>query len=385
MYSAVVHALETATMRSFEDLIKGEILDPLSMDSTTCSVTTARNISCKSKDVRLARGYLWNSDVGKSYRSTDQALAFEPVPWDQIPPCQGGGGMVSNLLDFERWMKQLMNPCGQTLALGEKVVKAMRTPRMLKNADPSSPFLGTHTYGLGLELAVYHGRNIAWHGGAGHGYKSLMLLVPPTAGAREEDKGRAWAVLVLQNSRSRAHGIIAWHLLDHFLKVPKEQHRKMADSARRAEAAARDKFGTASEDRFVNLDPQIVSKPQLPLARYEGLYRHMAFHDMRVSLMPPPWRAASAEADVNAETGKANLRLYLYSGSPKSYHGVSAVLSHLTGESWQAHQSVYISHWESDSLRKLEFDVSDEGNLKGIRLQVDRQSEECPAYFERIS
>ncbi|KXL49158.1 hypothetical protein M433DRAFT_151958 [Acidomyces richmondensis BFW] len=385
MYSAVVHALETATKQSFEDLIKVEILDPLGMDNTTCSIAAARSNCGKSKGLELARGYLWNSDVGTSYLSIDKELAFVPVPWDQIPPCQGGGGMISNLLDLGRWMKHLMNPCGQTLALDEKVVKAMRTPRMLKNADPSPPFLGTHTYGLGLELAVYHGRSIAWHGGAGHGYMSLMLMVPPTAGAKEERKGQGWAVMILQNSRSRARGIIAWHLLDHFLKLPKEQHRKMTHAARRAEAAARDKFETASKDRFNDSDPLFVSHPQLPLEKYEGLYRHKAFHVMKVSLLPPPWRTAPIEAKVHTETDPKPLRLYLYSGSPKSYHGVSAVLCHLNRESWQAHQSVYVSSWESDSLRKLEFDVSDVGIVKGIRLQVDRRLEDYLPYFEKIS
>lgn len=127
---------------------------------TTYDLADALKISEKFPEARMSRGYLWNAQTSK----------HKLVPWDDIPPARGSGGIISNVLDYAKWVQHLMEPRGLTPALSEAAVRRLRKPTVVVEPDPRKPYVGPQAYCLGLYSKVYRGRELIKHSGAIAGY-----------------------------------------------------------------------------------------------------------------------------------------------------------------------------------------------------------------------
>jgi hypothetical protein len=144
----------------------------------------------------------------------------------------------------------------------------MMTPHTIAGPARDTLFPTTHfnTYGLGLFLQDYQGRQLVQHGGGIDGMVSQLVLVP------EERLG----VVVLTNTDAQAlAAALPYRVIDGFLGVPPRdwsalflaRHRveqRQADSARRALEAARTRN----------------TRPSLPLEKYAGTYEHVMYGDI---------------------------------------------------------------------------------------------------------
>ncbi|XP_045182178.2 penicillin-binding protein 4-like [Mercenaria mercenaria] len=176
MYGLVTYISELIGGKSWENLVKEKIFDPLDMTSSTF-VTTAdlKNLE------NFAVGY------------QDRYGTLVPVPaefsrrWGLL--C-GSGCVLSNALDMANWMIFHLNN-----GLNSKNVRVL-DPDILDDAHkaqnsisyasigkyytrPLTPVTLSHSnYGLGWKLGHYRGFPIITHTGSTYGYRAMVTLIP---------------------------------------------------------------------------------------------------------------------------------------------------------------------------------------------------------------
>lgn len=84
-FTAVSWTVEKILDRPFKSLLKEHIFQPLKMQATTYDLEDALDLARDAEDLEMARGYLWNS----------QSNDFDLVPWEDVPPSIGAGGIIS--------------------------------------------------------------------------------------------------------------------------------------------------------------------------------------------------------------------------------------------------------------------------------------------------
>ncbi|PPJ53606.1 hypothetical protein CBER1_00448 [Cercospora berteroae] len=375
-YTAVSHAVETVTGVPFKDLLRDHIFNPLGMLDTTYNLADAQKLSEKNGKTRLARAHLWNE------ASND----YERVSWDDLPPEHGSGGIISNVLDYTRWMQQLMTPQDLNNALSKNVVAALRKPRMLVEKKPRRPWVGPEAYCLGLYSQVYRGREILSHTGAIAGYMANMLMVPPIAAEIEQGES-GWAVMLLQNSYSMAYDIIVQYLLDDYLETPEAER---FDTAQYVRQAQKDKEAELKEDAVIKKlfgDNATSSHipPSLPVQRFEGVYQHPAYHAYRLSMSKPARGGIDTDDTMEPQSHheEAGVPLYL-TPAGKAYLDVTATLHHVSGDYWWALQCMGPSTWITDEALKVQFVVGADGEVKGMRFQAEPAMPDELAFFLKV-
>lgn len=368
-YTAVSYAVEDVLDEPYKESLQRLIFDPLRMEQTTYTLEDARKVA-KDNNIDLATGYLWNSNTE----------SYEPVPWSDIPPSRGSGGIISNVLDYATWVQHLMKPTNlNNTALSENAVKALRTPKMLFEGD--RPFVGPQAYCFGLQSHIYRGREILDHDGAIAGYMASMIMIPPTPAEIERgDVDGGWALVSMANSYSAAQGIICWHLLDRCLETPVEERLDAAKKAREAQAKAEEAlkpdkvvkrlFGLSAEEPRLD--------PALQLSAYEGVYEHPGYGEMQVSATP------LRGTNSSVQTGKAVLYL-APPESKKGYLSLAATLHHVNGEWWWSHQTAGPSSWMVDKALKAHFIISAKGAVEGMGYQAEAEMPDELAFFKKIS
>ncbi|KAF2162318.1 hypothetical protein M409DRAFT_27322 [Zasmidium cellare ATCC 36951] len=379
-YTAVSYAIEKVLDCPFKDSLKQHIFDPLEMHDTTYDIEDARKV-VKEHEIDLATGYLWNSETHD----------YEQVPWTDIPPSRGAGGIISNVLDYAKWVRHLMKPTNLNAALSENAVKAIRTPKML--IEPEKPFTGPQAYGLGLFSRVYQGREVIEHAGAIAGYMANMVMVPPSATEIERgEKDSGWAVVTMINAYSVAQDVVCWHLLDEFLGTPGSERYDVAEEMRKKQAKAQESlepdkvveklFGASAQDSHL--------EPRLPIAAYEGVYEHPGYRQIQVSARPiriwnssdTPERSGATEQDRGQNETPL---LYLAPpASAKAYISRVGTLHHVNGEHWWSHQTTGPSSWFSDKALKVQFVIGANGKVERMRYQAEPDMADELAFFEKI-
>ncbi|TKA60022.1 hypothetical protein B0A55_10916, partial [Friedmanniomyces simplex] len=93
MFAAVSHAIETVTGIAIGILLKQRFWEPLGMHATFYSIEDALAYAEEIEDTTVATGYLYDN-AAKSHLIS---------PHSAIPPANGAGGVISNVLDYTHW------------------------------------------------------------------------------------------------------------------------------------------------------------------------------------------------------------------------------------------------------------------------------------------
>ncbi|KAJ5826326.1 penicillin-binding protein [Penicillium riverlandense] len=199
MYVAAAHAIETVSGSTISDLFKAQIMNPLGMQSTYFTISAAQ----KAKD-HFSRGYYYNNDVGE-YQEVRLPVGDITI---------GAGGLISNVLDFAKWVRTMIKELGPMTKEGHKQI---RTPRMLKPADLEPlPFTGATSYCLGWETAVYRGVQIYMHAGEVEAYGAYVVWIPCLE----------FGVVAFANTAVTSNfvqQVLIWTLIDNKMKTPIEE------------------------------------------------------------------------------------------------------------------------------------------------------------------
>lgn len=206
MFSAVAHAIQTVTGEWMGDLLRKWIWEPLGMTETFYSLDDASACRSGNVDCVMARAHRWDNST-KDYTE---------VSWEDIPFTNGASGVISNVLDYTKWVRTLIN---QAAPLSKAGHQAMQRPYSIMDAK-AEPFTGPVYYGLGLIESVYRGERVITHGGATAGYMSNMMFLPD----------RDWGVVTMQNVYSVSQQVVFFHLLDEFLETPVSERYNMVQA-----------------------------------------------------------------------------------------------------------------------------------------------------------
>jgi len=213
MFITISHAIETVTGRKLGDLMREWIWQPLGMDATFFDLPSA-----KAADEHLATGYRWLYDT--------KSGGYKNVEWISLDEVSGAGSVISNVLDYAKWARALIE--GKT-PLSNTGVEALLTPRMLIPAQ--EPFTGPGAYALGWRTGVYRGQWFFEHSGGMPGFGAELIIFPKLN----------FAVIALANTGGTSNFVdqkLAFHLVDEKMGVSLKErfdwNKKLVDAIARA-------------------------------------------------------------------------------------------------------------------------------------------------------
>ncbi|KAJ5334965.1 hypothetical protein N7452_007368 [Penicillium brevicompactum] len=268
MYTAVSHALEQRTGIPLGTFMKNRIWKPLKMNDTYFGAAEAKEEP--SSAARFVQGYDWIP--------AGNGGSFATRPEHDWPSNSGAGAIHSNVTDYARWAKELIDPTGP-LKGHETLIKPRTICLEDEDADLPAPF---HGYALGWAVDNYRGQYLYSHGGGWPGYASHVGFVP--------SKKFGWVIMGNSSSARYAAFRLFTFLLDKYLQLPADPDYE----AKIAAIITRQEKGWQA--KLVNETPEVSKQrlfPRLPdppilhsllLIKYTGTYLHRseAMIDLRI-------------------------------------------------------------------------------------------------------
>ncbi|KAJ5124329.1 Peptidase S12 Pab87-related C-terminal [Penicillium bovifimosum] len=260
MYLAVSHALETRTGEGLGALMKNRIWDPLGMAQTYFSPGEARADTTSTAEHVQAYDWISTADGGR----------FVERPEHDWEGNSGAGAIVSNVLDYARWVREFIERNGPL-----KGHDSLTVPRTIilhtGDVDLPSPY---RAYALGWVVDNYRGQHLYSHSGGWPGYSSWVGFVPE----------KKFGIVVMGNSSSARFAVfrVVTYLLDRYLGLTNDQgyQEKIAASLVRQADSWKRSLETedikAVKQRLFSAglpDPPIPHA--LHLSRYTGTYEHL--------------------------------------------------------------------------------------------------------------
>jgi CubicO group peptidase (beta-lactamase class C family) len=273
MYAAAGAVIEAASGRTWEQMLRTRIFEPLGM---TGSLATAATLA-KQPNVAMPHDVV-----------AGQLRAIENASVDGVAPA---GSVWSSVHDMSKWMQMLLDggkAGGRTLLQPGTVEELFKPHTMVTRAAfyPTARLTKPHwtTYGLGWFQQDYRGRALDFHTGSIDGMVAIHGLI------RDERLG----VYVLANrDHTELRHALMLNVVDRFTGAGERDWsadllklygglQAEADAVRKKQENAR-VAGTS---------------PTLPLARYAGRYSDPLYGDVMVSLEGDRLRAGYGTAFV---------------------------------------------------------------------------------------
>ncbi|TVY91494.1 Protein flp, partial [Lachnellula willkommii] len=201
MFGTVSHVVETLTGVWLGDFLKENIWEPLGMKSTYFDTSTAQ-----AAPEPLAQGYVYYE---KKYK---------PVPYMDLHIVSGAGAVISNVLDYSKWIRAFLTTSGP---LSKSDYAALKTPRMLlpRSEEMSlytKPYTGPNSYSLGWFNGVYQGHEYFGHSGGMEAFGAEVVLFPSLN----------YGLVSFGNTGQTSNFAILkliYHLIDEKLAIPPEK------------------------------------------------------------------------------------------------------------------------------------------------------------------
>lgn len=257
MFLAAGEVVAAVTGKSWDEVVKMELFEPLGMDNT---VTSVRDLEGK-------------RNVATPHRERDGRVF--PLYWYNWDSMAAAGGIISSVADMSRWVRlQLGHGTwnGDTI-FSETAQRTMWTPHIsnVVTAGSERLFPTTHFrgYGLGWGLMDYHGRKVMSHGGGYDGMFSRVVLVP------EEGLG----LVILTNAMTNLQTALTYRILDAYLGG--EEHDWTAQLAAIAERNREEARERRAEFENVRIEG---TSPSHPLEAYTGTYGGPMYGDATVTV-----------------------------------------------------------------------------------------------------
>src|SRR5258708_4753646 len=166
MYLAAGQAAARVAGKSWDDLLRERILEPLGMSETSASTRTL-----------AAR-----SNVATPHAEVNDTLRV--VPWHNIDNIAPAGSINSNVSDMIKWVRfQLAGgqvngkPLIKPAVLAETHSAQMVVPISADNRT-FNPYTHLQSYGMGWFLQDYRGRELDQHGGNIDGMSAMVAVMP---------------------------------------------------------------------------------------------------------------------------------------------------------------------------------------------------------------
>lgn len=196
MYVALSHVIETLTRKWLGDHFREAIFGPLDMTATYCSTQDALEASQK-----LASGYYWDEAQQK----------YDLLEFDEVRPGSGAGFVITNVIDYAKWIKCLLHESAPFSRLTHADIKTART--VATREARSGP--GETLDGAGWKQKVAHGATVYMSSGTEVAYATEVFWLPE----------KRYGVVAMANVAApgnAAEETIAWRLIEDKLGVPEK-------------------------------------------------------------------------------------------------------------------------------------------------------------------
>ena len=251
MYIVISHFIEKWTGMWLGDFLRTRIYEPLNMTSTFFSLSDAKE-SAASGGPSLATPYYW----------TNKSKNYHSIPWLDSPQESGCGAMISNVLDYAKWLRCMMTMSAPLSPAGHS---ALRSPRIMSTPPGSEAhgFRGSEAYALGWEVSNYRGEVLIWHTGGLPGFSTVMMYFPRLQ----------WGVTMMANGGvGDAIQILVFKLIDDMLGIPEQERFDWTPELALIEFRGLEVLKNAKYYLYPNAPKEEDSIPlSLPLKSYAGV------------------------------------------------------------------------------------------------------------------
>jgi CubicO group peptidase (beta-lactamase class C family) len=238
--------------KSWEDLVRARIFEPLGMKSSNCSVNDSQKASDFAQPYREAKGKL------------------EKVPFRNIDAIGPAGSINSNIEDMVRYLQLHMNKgkFGEKQLLSASMATQMQSPQMVTPGEPPFPELGASSYGMALVVSTYRGRKVVAHAGAIDGFNALLSFLPA--------EGIGMVILTNRSGATSNTTISRW-IYDRLLGL------EVVDWTERIQEQQAHQRASAEEARKKGYTkPREGTRPSHDLKEYVGQYEHPGYGVIRI-------------------------------------------------------------------------------------------------------
>lgn len=362
MYMTMSHVIETLTGHWLGDLLYERIWKPLSMTRTYFSLRQAQ-AAVDTGAASLAQGYIWNN-------LTKEYLPVKPIDMAGV---SGAGAVISNVLDYAKWLRFLMD---KAPPLSETGHDALRRPRIPIENPPSPDITGVGAYALGWELMNYHGEPLIMHDGGLPGFGATVGYLPR----------KRWGFAMMANTAGTSNvvqAVLVNRLLGDKLGIP--------DKERESTPSWYEDMLKQRAERLHNprkyLYPNAPSgKDVIPLARsskaYTGLYNHPGYQNLTITLED------ETEHGSPAHSMRTTQSLHI-----KATRTLPSVLDfqHVSGEYFIlfGHMDIHDGEVDmNDPLQidtfKAEFRLGEDGEVCAFGAALEAEMGEEKIWFKKI-
>jgi CubicO group peptidase (beta-lactamase class C family) len=258
MFVAAGQVIAAVTGRTWDDVVRERIFQPLGMTRTTTSATALRGMD----------------DVATPHARYDGRTT--PIAWRNVDNIGAAGSINTTARDMAQWVRFQLSrgTYGGRRLLSDSAFRQMRQPNTPIRSDAATdslwPEVHLRAYGLAWVLSDYRGRLVVSHGGALDGMRSQVGLLP------EEGLG----VVVLANSDQAGALLVGlqYRVFDAYTGGVRRDWSAdlLADLRKGREREARDSAKTDSA-RIRG------TQPSHPLAQFAGRYVDSLYGEMTVT------------------------------------------------------------------------------------------------------
>lgn len=162
MFMTAGYLAERITGRSWEDLVRERIFQPLGMARSNLSVTDSPT----------------SDDFALPYMLIEDELSA--IPFRNLDAVGPAGSINSTVEEMIRYVQMHINQgeYNGTRIISDETAALMQRPHSTVPGEPQHPEVGYASYGLGLMVTTYHGRKLVQHGGGIDGFISSMSWMP---------------------------------------------------------------------------------------------------------------------------------------------------------------------------------------------------------------
>ncbi|KAK7994292.1 penicillin-binding protein [Apiospora marii] len=378
MFTALGHLVEVLSAGTWLGAFFNEYLHlwaPMGMDDTFLNRGDPRFRAVEAELV-LADGYYW--------RNNSQGVAGYYVKRPRVPADwdSGAGAVISNVLDYAKYLRVMMREEGPISAAGHRELKTSRS--FFDEQGP--PFTGPVTYALGWMHGVFEGVETWHHTGTVNEFVTSMMMMP----------SRDMGIVVMCNSASRAKNLVWYRIMYDLLGVEESRRFDFEQEFRREEKQGRHLMDGSRK----RLYPHVPSPPLIPSAaldQHAGRYRDPGYGDFIIDLVCDESNGGdvdSLETHITdsepAEAARKGDGCHLEAhAEDTSMFDFVFVLEHVSGDYWVgwAHVKGLTDPGEPLASVRAQFRLSERGEVSevGIDLRIEEDDEVPLVWFTRVS
>ncbi|KAK7746444.1 hypothetical protein SLS53_002403 [Cytospora paraplurivora] len=358
MYGAAGYLISKLTGSSLVSFFHRYLWTPMGMNETFLNLDDP--LLLEASGLSVANGYWWVNSTGEYVR--------QPMDASALRADEGAGAVVSNVLDYVKYLRVMMAEAGPVSRAGHRELKAPRTFMELER----EPFVGPVAYGLGWMSTVFEGERVYMHTGTVTPFVTFMLMVP----------SRKYGIVIMANSYSKVRELVTYRILYDLFGVEEGRRVDFEAKFQREEALARQAVETCPERIYPDTpDPPIPTS--VPLANHTGHYHHAGYGHVFVDLICHDQYDSPSALSSAQPKHRGACQLQLRRG-PENQAQLSAKLEHKTGDYWLAWAFIDEVPDEILVCVRTQFRVDASGIVTHVGADLRLEGEDGPlVWFER--